>query len=101
MMQVVMITLQLINQLLPELFQHLKTQFLKVSKGLNNLVIWSSLQVITVFRLMNQLHQPLTTVNRQKRFLALELIRWIVQAALHSNQFLATLDVQLQKPLSV
>ena len=49
MMQVVMITLQLINQLLPELFQHLKTQLLKVSKGLNNLVIWSSLQVITVF----------------------------------------------------
>ncbi len=96
-----MITLQLINQLLPELFQHLKTQVLKVFKGQNNLGTWSLLQVITVFQLMNQLRQPLTTVNRQKRFLVLELIRWIVQAALHSNQFLDTLDAQLQKPLSV
>ncbi len=96
-----MITLQLINQLLPELFQHLKTQLLKVSKALNNLGTWSLLQVITVFQLMNQLHQPLTTVSQRKRFLALELIRWTVQVALLSNQFLDTLDAQLQKPLSV
>ena len=68
MMEVVMITLQLINQQSHELFQHLKMQVLKVFKGQSNLVIWSSHQVITVFQLMNLLLQPLTTANQLRLF---------------------------------
>ncbi len=85
MMQVGMITLFEPTNCYPELFNDFKTQLLKVSEGAEqfkgNLV---HQQVITVFRLMNQLHQPLTT-SIDKEVPWRWNLRWIVQAALLST----------------